>query len=359
MTYWVIARFGRDIYMAADVRASRVAHGDIIDSIPESMRHRSYADTSEKLFYLTYVDKRGKTIKLGLCTSGYASGYGTTIASVLHDFLSYIRLKKIAFRNGTEFINFLVRYIEKEYARTISPHHTLGREIINNTNFGVGLFIKGRPFIASWNGNTVNSHDNVGYLEAAFSINCLRAFYNNSPALYNPQNARAALDSLEQTQSPYFTQDNRLDFVKNIICIAAKTDIFGENAVQGISADTVDTVVITATGLRHTIHPKHDVIRAAQTTPLTYGSDRQAMPSYSTGISVNLIGLDRELMGMSQSSPQLQHPSAFTLQFQRPAYNSATTISFSSRPADTRSSNNNNNVAPQSIYTGPMFRPFS
>jgi hypothetical protein len=344
MTYWVIARFDRGIYMAADVRASRAAHGDIIDGAPE-MGHRSYADTSEKLFHLTYVDERNRTIRLGLCTSGYASGYGETIVNILNGFLSYIRSYKVAFENGATFIDFLVRYIRVKYVSEISPHCTLGMKIIDSTNFGVGLFIEGQPFIASWNckAKAVNSHNDVGYLEAAFSFDCLRA-------LYNSQNVRAALNGLEKTQAPYSTQDNCLDFVKNIICTAAGTDIFGENAVQSISADTVDTVVITATELRPTIHPKQDVNRSEHTAPFTYGSDRQAMPSCGTWIPVNLIGLDRELMGMSQSLPQL-YPSAFTPRFQQTvAYNnSVPTISFPPRPVDTS----------KPIYNGFMFKPFS
>ena len=87
MTYWVIARFDKEIYMAADVRASGAAHSELLDR--ESNPNMIYSDGSEKLFGVEYVDTNSNSIKIGLCTSGYASGHGFTIAGILKKFWFY------------------------------------------------------------------------------------------------------------------------------------------------------------------------------------------------------------------------------------------------------------------------------
>jgi len=229
MTYWVIACFLNDqekaIYMAADVRVSRQEQSNLTVNSP----FRVYADQSKKLFTLGYTGVH--RINVGLCTSGYASGGPSgcpSISEIIDDFFLTTSNNKTVFSSGYDFVEKFLLYIGTKYTVKFRDSDgvatNIGQFILKKTNFGVGMFIDDIPFIASWDGEKIATHDE-GYLEADFSGACREALH--------PKNNNIGLNILNS----YVDDKERLDFILHIITIAARTPVIHENAAQSISTN--------------------------------------------------------------------------------------------------------------------------
>ena len=228
------------------------------------------------------------------------------------------------FDNGEALITYLVQYIQVNYTKVIdNKNTTLGNHITSSTAFGVGIFINDKPFIASWdpwnNQKNINNHDQDGYLEADFSGKCLNSLHpSQTRRTFNLNTTRDMLNYEETKSSPYASNSSRgIDFVRNIIYVAAKTGVIGENTPQTIS-DTSDTAVISQIRLTLDIKPKEDLNKAKFQTPFTYGSDRVSMSTVTIGVPGNRIDIESDLKGLTQpNQPNYLQPSHQNPRFQQ------------------------------------------
>lgn len=312
MTYWVIAKFNNNIYLTADIRASKPQITELAgDNGWLSMKQS--VDVSEKLF-VKQSHVGNATIKIALCTSGFAGlTKECTIAHIIQDYFRSKTFKNllenIAFRiinrktdfDGQIVIKSLINFISQadivkqyipnenliaEYFKTIDPkvknYLDFSDYIMRETNFGIGLLVENNsilyipPSIASWNGSIVQAHDDIGYLESSFKLLCLQSHsrekkYRNFAGQFK---VREFLDDFSK-----LSNFNPQAFMQMIITTAAKTNIISVNACQGISEVSDFAALVVSEDISPNnvkIFPKTNIMQAKTSYYTSYGS--QATP---------------------------------------------------------------------------------
>lgn len=145
MTYWVIAKAKDKIYMAADIRASYKIY---VES-PLGIGGITYdfQDGSEKLFYTEYK-AYDNNIKIGICTSGFASGNFSnndiTIANLLNSYMQHILALKSNLNNYYDVLKSFYNYLEGQ-------EKGLGDFIFAKASFGIGMYFNESISIGGWN----------------------------------------------------------------------------------------------------------------------------------------------------------------------------------------------------------------
>lgn len=180
--------------MAADVRvSSEIAHGTY-----------KFNDGSEKLFRAEYTDKKGGSIKIGICTSGFAGGNGITIAGVINQYLKQLMQQQTIVTNYQELLYNFYQYLQSD------PYiPQLGDFIFSQTSFGVGMIYGEQSSIGGWKSTqNLNLADNFvdgingAYLEASFGTYYLNQAHPDIPISFIPT-------SYDQSTQPHPAYANK------------------------------------------------------------------------------------------------------------------------------------------------------
>lgn len=178
------------------------------------------------------------------------------MTDILNNFMAYIATRKIPIANGVDLIAELNTFILDSYRQKIIVNNksilSIGEYILNQSRFGVGMYVNGVPYIAGWDGKYTFDCTQQRYLDAAFNFDYLNSYTKLN--ITNPNQCLQVLNSIE-VHKAFYTLPQMMGFlfINNVI-IAAK-EVFSPEHVQN-AISRIDNASIIPTGYNLFINPK-------------------------------------------------------------------------------------------------------